>query len=155
MCWCVFCVIETTDRSDCQYTDNKMERKQRNIVSNTKTQAILIRSSPYSLGPCLRSSFSGGLVLLCLWVEKLQYMDSIWVLLKQILLGRVVLGFPKPLGVHRFFFFLPALWPLGLQWKEPNVLLSLDRFLYGKAWIFKLSHSRCHLWSAWPSVSFA
>ena len=22
---------------------------------------------------------------------------------------------------------------LGLQWKEPNVMLSLDRFLYGKA----------------------
>ena len=21
MCWCVLCVIETTDRSDCQYTD--------------------------------------------------------------------------------------------------------------------------------------
>ena len=56
MCWCVFCVIEEMDRSDCQYTDNKMERQQRNTVSNTKAQTILIRSSPYSPRLRVRSS---------------------------------------------------------------------------------------------------
>ena len=54
---CVFCVIEATDRSDCQYTKNKMEIQQRNIVHNTKTQTILIRSSPYSPRLRLRSNF--------------------------------------------------------------------------------------------------
>ena len=152
MCWCVFCVIETIDRSDFQYTDNKMERQQRNTVSSTKTQTFSMRSSPYSPGLCLQSSFTGGLVLLCLSTEKLQYDNSIWVLLKKIFLVRVVLGFPKPLGVHRLFFFLAALWPLGLQWKEPNVMLSPERLLYGKAWIFKLFGAWCCLWSTWPSV---
>ena len=83
-----------------------------------KDKQFLIRSSPYSPGLRLWSSFSGGLVLLCLTAKKLQYRDSMWVLLKQILLGRVVLGFPKPLGVHRLFFFLPALWPLVYSGKS-------------------------------------
>lgn len=115
---CVFCVIETMDRSDCQCTENKWKRQQRDIVSNKKTQTVLVRSSPYSLGLRLRSSFSGGLVWLCLIAEKLHSKDSIWVLLKQILLGRVVLGFPEPLRVHILFFFLPALWPLVYSGKS-------------------------------------
>lgn len=50
--------------------------------------------------------------------------------MKQILLGKVVLGFPKPLE-YTDLFFLPALWPSSLQWKEPNVMLSPDIFLDG------------------------
>ena len=57
MCWCVFCVIEATDWSDCQYTDNKMERQQRNTVSKHKDTRILLRRSPYSLGLRLQPSF--------------------------------------------------------------------------------------------------
>jgi len=52
--------------------------------------------------------------------------------------------------------FLPTSFvTLGLQWKEPTVMLNPDRFLYGKAWIFKLSGAWCCLWSAQPSVSSA
>ena len=69
------------------------------------------------------------------------------------LLGRVVLGFPKPLECTDSVF-LPALWPSGLQWREPNVVLSLDRSSLGWLESLKLSVARCCLWSDQPSVLF-
>ena len=48
------------------------------------------------------------------------------------LIGRVVLGFPKPLGVHSLVLPTSSV-TLGLQLKDPTVMLNPDRFLYGKA----------------------
>jgi len=69
------------------------------------------------------------------------------------LLGRVVLGFPKPLECIDSVF-LPTLWPSSLQWKEPNVVLSPYRSSLGWLESLKLSGARWCLWLAWRSVFF-
>lgn len=56
----------------------------------------LIRSSPYSPGLHLQSNFQWWPCFIVPLGKELQYRDSVWVRLKQVLLGKVVLRFPKP-----------------------------------------------------------
>ena len=107
-----------------------MERQQRNTVSNTKTQTIFNKEFALFSRLRLQSSFSGGLVLLCLLAEKYntQYIspevDFAW---------QGGSWIPQATWSTQTLVLPTSSVTLNLQWKEQTMMLNLDRFLYGKA----------------------
>ena len=93
------------DRSDCQYTDIQMERLQRNTVSNTKTQTIFNKEFTLFSRATSPVQLSVVAFFYCVFKAEIYNEELNLSLLKKIMLGRVVLGFPKPLECTNYFPF--------------------------------------------------
>ena len=108
-----------------------MERQQRNTVSNTKTQTIFNKeftlfsraTSPVQLQwwPCFIVSLSKELQMQGLNMSSPEadfaWQGGSWI--------------PQATQSSQTLFLPTSSVTCGLQWKEPNVVLSLDRFLCG------------------------
>jgi len=110
-----------------------MERQQRNTVSNTKTQAIFNKeftlfsraTSPVQLQwwPCFIVSFGREITIQGLNMSSPEadfaWQGGSWI--------------PQATWSTQTLVLPTSSVTLGLQWKEPTLMLNPDKFLYGKA----------------------
>ena len=129
---CVFYVIVATDRSDCQYTDNKMERQQRNKVSiHNETRNFNKEFTLFS-----RATSPVQLLVVALFYCAFKQRNyntrtqCVFSCSRFYLVGWF-LDSPSHLSTQTSSSY--QLCDLLVYRGEPNVVLSPDRFLYGKA----------------------